>query len=271
MGAKSDAIASDLRDECSAEQIEAEVEQTGEPAGPIDSAIAAEMEGDAPDAPMEIPVLDELPEVDYSEVPPVIREVLDHDAPLCMAPAPEQDLAAASEEVVYQEEAQVLEPAAGEMKKRRPRLDAWATEHEDFLAAWSTYEDALAAFRQAYPSSKRSDGAIQQRWKLVQKQIQDGVRPHPSATGGDAPKEADPLVATQQPSPDVVDDPSDPFVPGARVRVGATMRWSPYRGACGRIVRRSSFSDEVLVEPDGSQARIWFSRKDLEIVEERST
>ena len=48
LAGESDAITADLRDECSAEQIEDEIEATGEPAGPVDSEIAAEMEEDKP-------------------------------------------------------------------------------------------------------------------------------------------------------------------------------------------------------------------------------
>lgn len=48
LAGESDAIAADLRDVCSAEQIEDEIEATGEPAGPVDSEIAAEMEEDKP-------------------------------------------------------------------------------------------------------------------------------------------------------------------------------------------------------------------------------
>jgi hypothetical protein len=63
----SDAIAADLRDECAAEQIEAEIEATGEPAGRIDSEIAAEMEEDVPD--------------DLSRLDPTLAGLSDASAP----------------------------------------------------------------------------------------------------------------------------------------------------------------------------------------------
>jgi len=138
LAGESDAIAAELRDECSAEQIEDEIEATGEPAGPIDSEIAAEMEEAAPD--------------NLSCLDPTLAGLRDEDAPTpCECP---------------EEEAP---PSPEPEKKPRTRKDAW-TPREDFMIFDAANAvEAVTMYLVRVPEGHRTELAIKSRWKYLKK------------------------------------------------------------------------------------------------------
>ena len=162
--AGSDAITTDLRDECSAGQQEAEEEQTSESAAPADSAIAAEMEGLYPTLAGlqdEIPIIDEQTGkiVCWTRGSEVRKPAPETESPPPRECTGEEITLYAGKETALSDKAvdAIAAVASG-----------WQDEEDKLIAPALSSISALGAYRERFPQSARTDDSIKSRWYVLQ-------------------------------------------------------------------------------------------------------